>query len=293
MRRLLFSCAIGLVLELGLPRPASAQAGDSAAAEALFQEGKALLEQGKYAEACPKLAESNRLDPATGTLLALAMCHEGQNKLASAWAEYTEVAVRARREGREDRERAARQKTEDLRSKLPLLTLQVSPEAGALAGLEVKRDGIIVGRGAWGSAVPVDAGEHLVEASAPGKQPWSTRITMETAAHQSVTVPALSDVTTAQPAMGSATAETKPDMPGGGSPTLRLVGLTAAGVGVVGLGIGGFLDWESVASSAFEPLVKRPTQSTTATARTSALHRLRTTRGRTPSGQPTSPRSHS
>ena len=77
-----------------------AQSSDQVAAEALFQEGVALLEEGNANAACPKLAESHRLDAATGTLMALSLCNEAVGKLASAWAGFTEVEGRARREGR-------------------------------------------------------------------------------------------------------------------------------------------------------------------------------------------------
>src|SRR5262245_52463521 len=41
----------------------------SAAAEALFEVGRDLMKDKKYSEACPKLKESLRLDPAVGTML--------------------------------------------------------------------------------------------------------------------------------------------------------------------------------------------------------------------------------
>ena len=89
---------------LATPATARAQNADEGAAESLFQAGKSLLEQKNYEQACPKLSESYRLDPGTGTLLALALCHEGEGRLATAWGEFAEVAARARREHRPDRE---------------------------------------------------------------------------------------------------------------------------------------------------------------------------------------------
>jgi len=45
-------------------------------ADALFRQGRELLEQERFAEACVKLAESQRLDPKLATLMYLADCHE-------------------------------------------------------------------------------------------------------------------------------------------------------------------------------------------------------------------------
>src|SRR5262245_38278640 len=81
-----------LLTTSGLAR--AAEPRDAAAAEVLFEAGKNLMERGDYAAACPKFEESYRLDPATGALFALALCHERAGKIATAWVEYMEVAGR-------------------------------------------------------------------------------------------------------------------------------------------------------------------------------------------------------
>lgn len=69
---------------------------DRALAQAHFDEGRALLARGAIAAACPKFVESYQLEPALGTLLNLALCHEAQGRLASAWAEFNDARKAAR-----------------------------------------------------------------------------------------------------------------------------------------------------------------------------------------------------
>src|SRR6185295_11820463 len=76
---------------------------DPAGAEKLFTEARKLLEAGKYAEACQKLADSHQLDPAVGTLLNLAQCYTKLGKTATAWATYQEAAAAAKAAGQPDR----------------------------------------------------------------------------------------------------------------------------------------------------------------------------------------------
>ncbi|MEJ7735736.1 MAG: hypothetical protein WKG00_41925, partial [Polyangiaceae bacterium] len=61
----------------------AARADDRASAQALFDAGKLLVADGKYAEACPKFEASFTLDRTLGTLLNLADCHEKVGKVAT------------------------------------------------------------------------------------------------------------------------------------------------------------------------------------------------------------------
>lgn len=195
------------------PGVASAQdPSAAAAADVLFKQGRQLHDEKRYAEACPKFAESYRLDPATGSLLALASCHEAEGKLASAWAEYNEVAERAKRDGQQDRVEIARQRAAVLEPQLAKLVINVVPGAAA-SSLVIKRDAVVLGGGAIGVPLPVDKGEHVIEASAPGYRSFSRRITIADGATQVMTIPKLVEEQTAAIAPAPAAAEPKPAEP--------------------------------------------------------------------------------
>jgi serine/threonine-protein kinase len=157
---------------------AGAQAADSATAESLFRSGKERLAQKDFAHACPLFADSFRADPATGTLLAFALCLEGQGKTASAWKAYREVAARSRREGRSDREKLAQTKVAALDPMISYLTIAVPPDARTMEGFEVRRNGALVDSGNWGKPLAVDGGTQAIEASAPGHAKWRISVTI-------------------------------------------------------------------------------------------------------------------
>jgi hypothetical protein len=133
-------------------------------AETLFEKAKALMAEHHYDEACPMLAESQQLDPGGGTLLTLALCHERQGRTATAWTELKDALARAQQEGEADRAAVARQHLEALEPRLSRLVIRVDVGHAFTPGLAIARDGIVLGRPAWGLPVPVDPGEHTVEA---------------------------------------------------------------------------------------------------------------------------------
>jgi hypothetical protein len=248
-RGLLLAGALAAVLGLaGTARADSA--ADATAAQALFDDAKALMKSGDYAAACPKLDESERLQPAGGTLMFLGLCRESEGKTATAWAKLNEALSAARRDNRPDREKVAQEHIAALTPRLTRLTLALSDEAKATAGLEVRLDGEVVALALMGTAVPVDPGDHALHVTAPGMKAWDT--TAKTAgegATSTLTVPALEKdpnaVTTpptpvVAPTPGTATSAPPPPADTGASPgsTQRTIALVVGGAGVVALGIG-------------------------------------------------------
>ncbi|HKQ68557.1 MAG TPA: tetratricopeptide repeat protein, partial [Polyangiaceae bacterium] len=119
-------CVAGLtlaVLSVSSPARCDAESADPALAQALFEQARALMSTGQYPEACAKLAESHRLDPASGTLLNLAVCHEKQGRTATAWAEYNDVLAISRKDGSAERQHIASARIKDLGPKLCRLTV--------------------------------------------------------------------------------------------------------------------------------------------------------------------------
>ncbi|NUP11650.1 MAG: hypothetical protein HOW73_36860 [Polyangiaceae bacterium] len=205
-------------------------AEERAAAEALFREAKGLAIDGKTPEACIKFAESQRLDPKTGTLVYLATCHEDEGKTATAWVEFSEASRQAGRAGQKEREAHARQRAEELEKTLSKVVIR--PVDGA--GLTLEIDGREVRT--FGSPIPFDPGTLVVEASAPGKRSWSTTIEVPKGPSVvTVDVPRLEDLPVApvKPVPAPSPAPSAPLRK-----DLLIAGITTGSVGVAGIILG-------------------------------------------------------
>jgi PEGA domain-containing protein len=167
-----------------------ARASDVAAAEALFRDGSQLLEAGRVDEACPKFAASQKTDPALGTLFYLAVCHEKQGLTASAWAEFSSATDWAQRSNQPERELFGHKHLAALEAKLSTVVIRAST-----SGLQLRVDEGLVTGAALGTPLPLDPGEHTIEASAPGYEPWHTRITVAAVRKTvTITVPPLTPI---------------------------------------------------------------------------------------------------
>lgn len=236
---------LGLVLALGATCTAPrALAQDKVTiAEGLFREGRKLMEEGKYDVACDKLAESQRLDPSSGTLLNLAACHQKQGKIATAWAEYLAAGRLAQTQSRPERVEEAKARASELEPKVSYLKIVLAEKTNETT---VKIDNVKLESSALGSQIPVDPGERSVEISAPGHKTLTMKVTVG-AEHdvQTLTVPKLEAEAAAEP---PPTGDTPPpptgDQPPAAdtgpktAPSSSVLPYVVGGAGVVALGVG-------------------------------------------------------
>ncbi len=200
---------------------------------------------------CEGVAAKQKFTPSAEGLLALAQCHESKGKTASAWIEYLETAQIAHRAKRKETEATANARSAALASKLSRLAVMVSP-AAEVEGLEVKRDGMVLDRAAWGTSAPVDPGAHVIEATAPGRAPWRQVVTVKPGATmESITVGALSEQTGTTMISSAPLDESSPMMPTPEQPvvlgrTQRITGITIGIIGVAGLAAGGYFGLQAI-----------------------------------------------
>jgi len=168
MRTNLALCGLLLSSAVFLAAPSQAQERrDPAAAEELFRQGRAASEQRDYLNACAKFRESNRLDPAVGTVFNIADCEQKLGRYATSWTLFQEVVQRLSAD--DDRRAIALERVRGLEAHVPRLTVHLA--ASTRTDVVVRRDGVVLGSASLDTALPVDPGDHVVIVEAPGSEP--------------------------------------------------------------------------------------------------------------------------
>lgn len=235
-------CAAALLLAAA-PFASAQPKPDGGASISLYDEGRRLFEAKQYDLACPKFDASLQLNSEDIDVRGmLALCYERAGKLASAWAQFRELRVRAQRANRPDPLRVADEHIAALGPHLAKVTVRIA----ATPGITVFRDGLALPPDAFGSGLAVDAGTLTFTAEAKGYQPWSTEIDIKDGEAKVIDVPALVAAPAAPDAPDAPVPTTVVSRPLLTTPRWVAVGL--AGAGVVGLGIGTWAGLDARAS---------------------------------------------
>jgi serine/threonine-protein kinase len=230
-----------------------------ATAEVLFDDALSLMKAGSFEQACPKLETSQRMDPAIGTLLYLGECYEKTGRAASAWVTFREAAALGRSLSQVQRANVAQARADQLQPQLARLTVEVSSQARALPGLQVRFGTMLLDPAVFGTSMPVDPGEVTVEATAPGHAPFSTKVRIDARGTGVVSVPALVPVpAAAQPSAAvpgapsvepAAAPVSEPAAAAGPRRGLGAVPIVLGSAGIIGLGIGTYFGVKAISDA--------------------------------------------
>lgn len=207
--------------------PAGAQpsAEDRKRAETLFNEARAHVDRGELGLACDKFAQSQKLDPAVGTLLYLATCHEQTGKTATAHRVFTEARAAAEAAGKPERVTQATEgiaRVEAVLSKVKITLTEPAPsQTVRINGTEVS---------SLDAAIALDPGTLTIESEAPGRRKHTQTVELGVGPVElAVTIPKLEGDQAVAP---KPTAETDHTI-------AYIVGGSGIGLTLVGLGLGG------------------------------------------------------
>jgi tetratricopeptide (TPR) repeat protein len=220
--------AVILAGALALPARAHAQT-DPEAAEALFLAGRDAMDRKDYAAACPKFAESDRLDPSSGARINLADCEEKLGRVAAAWRHWQEAIELI--PSNDPRLPGVMKRRSDVEKRVPRVTLKSSAPLPASA--VVLRDGVEVGIGALEVPLPLDPGAHTVIVRAPGHKDWKEDFTLKESERRDLTLGVGEVEATAPPPVTPPVVREGPP-----SKTGRYVGYGLLGLGGVGIVVG-------------------------------------------------------
>jgi hypothetical protein len=228
------SRALALASFLCALSPERAHAQSTAAAEALFNEGRHAMDAKDYDTACQRFRESNRLDPAVGTLLNLAVCETTRGRVATAWELFRAVSEKL---SPDDQRRAfVNAQLAQIEPRLPHVTLTLA--AGAPTDTKAKEGEAEFAGAAFGVPLPMDPGKHSFLVSAPGRETRTLDVELAEGQQQSLEIGPGDPLPAAPATTATAPSGPAPDRTPKEGHDTRTIGWIAGGVGVAGLAVG-------------------------------------------------------
>jgi hypothetical protein len=210
---------------------AGAQDGDRAVAEALFEKGRAAMEREDYDTACAAFAESNRLDPAPGTLFNQADCEEQRGHLSNAWQLFDQASSKLSET--DERRAIVVERAAALKARIPHLTITLAP--GAPPESKIVCDALEIRPVSLGLALPIDPGMHRIVVTAPGRPERRYAMPIDESENKEIVVEPGPSGASVAPAAPKAVAPSS-NPPPASSFDKRTVGYVVGGVGVAAIG---------------------------------------------------------
>jgi hypothetical protein len=167
-------CVAWLLAAQAASTDAWSQENPAERAASLFLSGRDAMKRSEYAAACAAFAESQALDPSSGTLLNLAVCEERLGRLLRA-RDLVREFIRSV-PPTDDRGPRAVALAAHLDERIP--TLVVDAPADLPAEAQLLLDEKELSRDKWHGAVPVESGEHDLVLNVPGYEAWHQRLTI-------------------------------------------------------------------------------------------------------------------
>jgi tetratricopeptide (TPR) repeat protein len=197
----------------------------------LFEEGRELAKQQKWADACDRFQKSLALDPAPGTKLNLGDCLEKQGQVRKGWLMFEEAARDFDRTN-DARAKFAHDRANAAQGKLATLVIKVADSSRA--GLAIK-----IGERA---AIPqpeiverVDPGPLAVTVTAPERDTFKTWVTTSAGKTTVVDVPVLAEPRPATAEQPVAPPVVTPDVPERRRRSRVVLSLALGGAGALAL----------------------------------------------------------
>lgn len=204
-----------------------------AEAQKLYEDGAKDMEVDDYARACPKFEAAFKILPEhIRTGLTLAECLDKLGQPAAALEVLESVSVLAQAKGDTKKMAEIEAIMVDVDSRVPRIILEIPKDIATMPGFSVSRDGVPVPRAIWGKPIPLESGNHEVEASAVDRETWKKEVVLRVGDRTTVVV---------EPAWE----KIKPKvivLPGHKWPNrMRVLGILGISVGAAGLATWGIL----------------------------------------------------
>jgi len=225
----------------------TASADNKSKADQLFKQGKKLMGEKKYSEACEAFEESFKLDPGIGGEMNVARCYEEWGKLGRAYKAYQKAEQMAV-DAKDDRAPKIEVFVKNLEPNVPKLTLRL--KSGEPKDVKATLDGEPIDPKTIGAAIYLDPGPHTIEYKTEAGETKKKVVPVERGGNPEITIEA-GPVEVAKPDTGHHDEHHDPDKkheepetprkPADPGRNMRIAGLVVGGAGVVAIGISSYM----------------------------------------------------